>query len=272
MSDFIVESALLTHGLKSITNEEIQNAWDADWQIAWMEHGTVIVNGADRFCEFREKASDFKRINYFNFDAAVREKASGALTASGTMRVCERMGIPLVVTAGIGGLTAGQGAESSNDLRALHMSEVSMIATAFKDMFDTAYTVKQARDCGVRVSLASSSWTEGYLFSGTEVDNCNLETAFAEEKILEIEMEKQLNVCGRRLLPHALYLNPIPEEARLKDRTIWEESLRYGREQERIGKYFHPSVNAKLDELTNGYASKIQLDSLIQNIRLAQSF
>lgn len=116
MREFIIESALLTHGLKSISSERLKQELDKKWKIAWLDHGRMIVGNVDEFCEFRERAADYGRVNYFNYDQAVRAGRSGALTASGAMRVCEDRKITLVVTCGIGGLVPDQCAEKCNDL------------------------------------------------------------------------------------------------------------------------------------------------------------
>ena len=72
--------------------------------------------------------------------------------------------------------------------------------------------------------------------------------------------------------PHALCLNPIPAEKRIQDRGILEEAVIYGKKQEKQGRYFHPAVNAKIDELTAGRSSEMQLESLAANARLVEEF
>lgn len=251
MSEFIIESALLTHGLKSITNNRLKDIWDKAWPVAWLDEGQICVGGIELFCKFRDRAAEYRRINYFNFDQAIAQKQSGALTASGTMRICEIMGIPVAVTCGIGGLVQGQQLEQCNDLRALSQSGVSMVATSFKDMFDFEYTVKQAKLADITVCTREQRLQAGYLFDGMEENSSNF-------PISDLVMEK------------TLYLNPIPPEKRIRDLGILKKAIVYGKEQEREGNYFHPGVNAKIDELTAGMSSDIQLESLIQNIEWTQ--
>ena len=264
MSEFIIESALLTHGLKSITNEQLKKIWDRSWTIAWLEEGRIIVGEMEQFCEFRKKATGYKRINYFNFDKLVEQGESGALTASGTMRVCEKKGIPAVVTCGIGGLVVGQEAKQCNDLWALSQSDISMIATTFKDMFDFYYTVDQAKKAGISVCASQDNIRPGYLFDRIE----------REDNEIELFERKRCNYhklpVKRTLAERTLYLNPIPMEKRIDDQGILETAVAYGKEQERNGRYFHPCVNAKIDEITKGRSSEIQLESLVENIRWAQ--
>lgn len=253
MREFIIESALLTHGLKSISSERLKQELDKKWKIAWLDHRQTIVGNVDEFCEFRERAADYGRVNYFNYDQAVRAGRSGALTASGAMRVCEERGVPLVVTCGIGGLVSGQDIEKCNDLRALTRSEVSMMATAFKDMFDAAYTIEQAEKAGVWVCISDKVLPEGYIFLHQKV--CGMELPLAKS-----------------VKPHMLWLNPMPKEKRIQEYRILEEAVIYGKKQEKQGRYFHPAVNAKIDELTAGRSSEMQLESLTANARLVEEF
>ena len=206
MREFIIESALLTHGLKSIGSERLKQELDKKWKIAWLDHGQTIVGNVDEFCEFRERAADYGRVNYFNYDQAVRAGRSGALTASGAMRVCEDRKIPLVVTCGIGGLVPDQCAEKCNDLRALMQSKVSMLATSFKDMFDFLYSVEQAEKSGVRVCVSDETLPGGYVFLPQEASGTRLPEV-------------------KTATPHMLCLNPIPAEKRIQDRGIWKKQL-----------------------------------------------
>ena len=144
-----------------------------------------------------------------------------------------------------------QNAEKCNDLRALARSEVSMLATSFKDMFDFAYTAGQAGRAGIRVCISDNRLPGGYIFLHQESSGTSLPEA-------------------KTATPHMLCLNPIPAEKRIQDYRILEEAVSYGKEQESQGYYFHPAVNARIDELTDGRSSEIQLESLAANARFAE--
>ena len=144
-----------------------------------------------------------------------------------------------------------QSAENCNDLRALMQSKVSMLATSFKDMFDFLYSVEQAEKSGVRVCVSDETLPGGYVFLPQEASGTRLPEV-------------------KTATPHMLCLNPIPAEKRIQDRGILEEAVIYGKKQEKQGRYFHPAVNAKIDELTGGRSSEIQLESLIANAHFAE--
>ena len=74
---------------------------------------------------------------------------------------------------------------------------------------------------------------------------------------------------GEKCAPRTLILRGIAPELRLKDRDVLARAVAEGKEAERAGRYYHPTVNAALDRMSGGYSSKIQLDSLISNVRFA---
>ena len=43
--EYLVESALLTHGLKSVSNETIKKEWqDPGKKITWIDHGEIRIS------------------------------------------------------------------------------------------------------------------------------------------------------------------------------------------------------------------------------------
>ncbi len=252
MSEYLVESALLTHGLKSITNETLLGVWKRKGKrIAWMESGKIRTGTIQEYCEFRENARCDARINYHNFQHFKREKRSGVFTASGTMKACELLEIPLAVTCGMGGLTAGQKKGDCHDIDALTVSDVSLVAVSPKDMFDLKLTLECIKAEDIRILGYHTDTCSGYMFAGTEV-------------ILSGAWEKE------PLRAKTLYLRKIPEENRIQDGRILEDACAYGLEKEKEGYYYHPAVNAKIDEMTQGRSSQIQLEALLQNIEWAE--
>ena len=97
------------------------------------------------------------------------------------------------------------------------------------------------------------------------------------ENIPVIDMFRQKKVqldqkwTGKGIQRKTLYLLGIPLEKRISNGEIPKEAYSYGKAQERAGKLFHPAVNEKIDELTEGLSSEIQLESLVENIRWVES-
>ncbi|TCS78061.1 pseudouridine-5'-phosphate glycosidase [Muricomes intestini] len=223
-------------------------------QIVWLEKGTITVGGMEQFCEFRKAAikNEYGRVNYCNFNEYIQTGKSGVLTASGTMHVCETYKLPIAVTCGIGGLMKGGSLNNCHDIQALSVSPVSLIATSPKDMFDLDETIKITIESGITVLGYDTDTCDGYLFHGEK-----------------IKLSGYWN-DNRELSEKLLLLRAIPEQDRISDREILKHACIYGKQQEQAGKYYHPAVNAKIDQMTRGKSSKIQLESLIQNIAWAE--
>jgi hypothetical protein len=120
-------------------------------------------------------------------------------------------------------------------------------------MMDIRMTVSWLREHGVVVKGYREPVCSGYIFSGDKVP-------------LDGSISDSGDASGRLLL-----LNPIEEECRIQDRSILREATKAEIESAKDGKAFHPAVNARLVELTDGYSSRLQLESVTSNIRLAGS-
>ena len=69
MKKYLVESALLTHGLKSIDNEILIENWPQNHkQIVWIECGEIVISGIEEFCRFRNHSSEFGRVTYYTLE------------------------------------------------------------------------------------------------------------------------------------------------------------------------------------------------------------
>ena len=92
MPAFLTESALLAHGLVSIGEDALLESWPSGLEnIAWVDGGEICIGGMERFLPFRRRAEGLLRIDWESLAAALAEGASGALTASGTMAVCQSL-------------------------------------------------------------------------------------------------------------------------------------------------------------------------------------
>ena len=130
MIPFLIESALLTHGLVSISQEELSRRWPRELDaIAWVDGGNVVIGTMEEFLPFRARASQLRRIDCDRLPSALAEGISGALTASGTMAVCRERHIPLAVTCGMGGIGDIKGEELCPDLPALRDIPVALISS-----------------------------------------------------------------------------------------------------------------------------------------------
>ena len=108
---FLAETALLTHGLASLTNEEIRQEWmeafggtprgeefrvrhdGREPHVVWLENGQIKTGGIDEYLRIRSdiKSDNLKnvlRVDARTLDEAVFQGKTAALTASATMEIC----------------------------------------------------------------------------------------------------------------------------------------------------------------------------------------
>ena len=250
---FLVESCLLTFGLVSVGEAALAESWRAaglgEAPICWVRGGEITVGTMDEYLPFRASRPRGK-FAADGLDAALASKLSGALTASGTIEACRRLGVPCAVSAGIGGIGDVKGEELCPDLPALRDLPAALVCTSPKDMLDIPATIGWLRGAGVRVLGCGSAVCTGYVFNGEPV-----------------ALDGEWN--GEKCAPHTLILRGIAPELRLKNRDILARAVAEGKAAEQAGRYYHPTVNAALDRMSDGYSSKIQLDSLIDNVRFA---
>ena len=251
---FLVETCLLTHGLRSVTDEMLLEAWPKELNcIAWIDRGEVRIGNMEDYIPFRRQAAEVKRINCNTYADALMNGVSGALTASGTMGVCEELGIPLAVTCGMGGLSAIRKEALCPDLPALAQMPVSLISAGPKDLVDVNGTIDWLQEHGVQVLGANCDRYTGYIFRSTDVP-------------LSGKLGNVLPQPPGKLL----IINPIPEADRIQDLSLLQQGIDAGREAEIRGGMFHPAANAAYDKLSNGWSSVIQLRNLIANAALAK--
>lgn len=254
MHHFLVETCLLTHGLRSVTDEMLLEHWPEEMDsIVWIDGGKIRIGNMHDYIPFRRRASEVRRINCNTLADAMKNGVSGALTASGTMEVCRLLGIPLAVTCGMGGLCDIRGEELCPDLPALEQIPVSLISAGPKDMLDVAGTIGWLQEHGVRVLGTDSDRYTGYIFRSTDVR-------------LSGKIGQKLPQPSGKLL----IINPIPEADRIQDLSLLKEGIEAGKEAEMKGGMYHPAANAAYDKLSKGWSSVIQMHGLIANAELAK--
>ena len=257
--DFLAETCLLTHGLRSVTEKDMVDVWPFGDEklLVWVDEGRVTTGSMAEYLPFRARHEELIRIDCFTLRDAVEQKLSGALTASGTMAVCRDMGIKLAVTCGMGGIGEIRGEELCPDLPALAELPVALISTSPKDMLDIPATLGWLREHGVLIAGPACT---GYVF-----DSAHVQTEAPVESFTSLR-----SIADRLAEGGLLILSPIDRAVRLQDKSILEKAVAAAKLAEAEGKAFHPAANGELDRLTCGRSSRMQLESFIDNIALAK--
>ena len=253
--EYLVESALLTHGLKSVSNETIKKEWqDPGKKITWIDHGEIRIGDIDEFLEFRSRAAAYPRIDCDLLEKALVEKQSGALTASGTMAVCMKMGIPVAITCGMGGIGDIKGEELCPDLPALQQILVILISAGPKDMLDRKATIDWLISHGVKVIGTERNYCTGYVF------------------VEKSELQGKAENSAETVKPPMLIINEIPEERRIEDREILREAIAEGKRA--VEGRTHISILRQMERLMTvlmDILHWIQLRGLIANMKVAET-
>lgn len=247
---YLVETCLLTFGLVSLQNETLLGGWDLpEATFCWLDKGEIIMGSLAEYLPFRASMPQGK-FSCDMLELAIVQKQSGAFTASATMEVCRRYGIPYAVSCGIGGIGEIKGEEVCMDLPALRDLPVTLIATSPKDMLDIPATIAWLQQAGVSILGEGQDFCDGFLFPGDRVP-------------LSGTWQEGMNK------PPLLILRSIAEGLRLQDRSLLEQAVAQAKEVERRGGYYHPAANAALDRLSDGYTSQLQFQSLLANAHFA---
>ncbi|MDI9503316.1 MAG: hypothetical protein GX291_02120 [Tissierellia bacterium] len=247
---FLIETALLTHGLYSVTNEEIKKTWQgAAWPVAFLYNGEIRMEPIDTYLPYRKELASYPRLDC---DTLPEQKAlcgSGSLTASATMAVCAEKNIPIAVTAGMGGIGDIAEEKQSADLPALTRFPVLLLATAPKDMLDYSATFDWLREHDVRVFGTDRAVADGFMFQREPV---------------------RLEGIAEPGLQQGLLLHAIPVAERLTAGEWIDFAVQAGKEAEREGREYHPAANRAFDRLSEGKSSRMQLQALIANAAYAE--
>ena len=249
---FLIETCLLTHGLPSVSNEELLEKWP--WKfpcLAWVDYGEIQIGTMEEYLHFRNRAPEVIRIDCEHLEDACKNGISGALTASGTMAVAEKFGIAVAVTGGMGGIGDIKNETLCADLPALAEIPVTLISTSPKDVIDIGKTISWLKEHGVTILGRYRDVCTGFMCVGEQIP---LSGAYDGRK-----PEKKL-----------LLLQEVPEELRIGDSGVIAKARQAGKDAENRGEYYHPAANCKIDELSGGRSSQLQLNSLIENGKWAE--
>ena len=253
--EYLVETALLGHGLVSVEDDEILSLWPKDAMLTWVEKGKIKIGTIEEFIPARRESSHWNRLDGLGVEKIHEENSNAFLTASGTMAVAKKIGCPVVVTAGMGGIGDIKAERLCYDLPALSQLGITLVATSPKDMIDISETLNWLTNHGVKVWGFNTDICNGYLLV---LKSEKLQGKLTYENANKIEYG-----CN-------LILNPISEKNRLKDQSFLEQAIKSGKQAEEREEHYHPAANACFDKLSLGLSSKIQLQSLISNIKVAE--
>lgn len=156
-----LESTIISHGMPYPENvktalrcqEIIEENGALAATIAIID-GEIVVGLSDEEIEYIAKGDrEVVKVGRKDIPVVLERKLSGALTVSGTMVVCNMVGIQFFATGGIGGVH--RGAETSfdisSDLEEFTKSKVAVISAGAKAILDLDKTMEYLETKGVLV-------------------------------------------------------------------------------------------------------------------------
>lgn len=169
-NNYLVETALMTHGVSSLSNKEIMDIWNHDnSNFVWLSNGKLSIGTLPEFLRFKDNNTINFRISSENYLSAKEKHLTGALTASGTMCACEDLNLQFAVSAGIGGISHIKEELICPDLYKILSSQVTLIATSFKDMMDRESTFKWLKNRNINVYDKNRNISTGFMFNLEEI-------------------------------------------------------------------------------------------------------
>ncbi len=250
MDKYLVETALIGQGLVSISDQELLATWSyPKAKLAWLEAGEIKLGTLAEFLPLRQKAKQLSRIDVASLATSIKSQATGVLTASAAMAIGAKLQIPLIVTCGMGGIGPRPNTTVGSDLIALKQWPVTLIAASPKDVFDLPATFAWLRNNGIAIIGANSDICDGFLTRG-------------------LAYKLDGTIAKLPLTPHLLILNGLAKRPVTTENLL--NAMREGERVQQQGGYYHPAVNQKLAQATNGESALAQLTGLLANIALAQ--
>ncbi len=212
-SKYLVETALMTHGVSTLSTKEILDVWKNDKStFVWLDKGKVATGTLSDFLKYKIKNKINYRVSSEDYLKAKQNKLTGALTASGTMCACEELNINYAVSAGIGGISHIKEELICPDLYKISSSKVTLVATTFKDMMNRKETFKWLKERNVNIFEKNGNTSTGFMFK-------------LEIIPVDAMYQTNINIWNKK----QLLLNEIPINNRFHNINMLEEMIQAGK-------------------------------------------
>ncbi|KAK3596357.1 hypothetical protein CHS0354_037075 [Potamilus streckersoni] len=271
-----LESTIITHGMPHPDN--LNTALDVEKVIR--ENGAVPATVAALKGKIHvglskteleilaDPATSSIKISRRDFPIIVAQGLTGGTTVSGTMLVAHKVGIPVFVTGGIGGVHRGVEStwDVSADLTELGKTPVAVVSSGVKSILDIGKTLEYLETEGVCVATFGPDKNFPAFFSRTSgfMAPYNIESALDAAKLIDSRVKLGLQTG-------TLIAVPIPNEFSAEGKEIEQaiqEAVNSAREKEIVGKEVTPYILNKVSMLTKGLSLKSNIALIKNNARV----
>lgn len=268
-----LESTIITHGMPYPHNLEtaleveavVRKEGAVPATIAVLD-GRVHVGLSEEQLQDLATKKDCIKTSRRDFPYVLAKGLTGGTTVSGTMVVAHRVGIPIFVTGGIGGVH--RGAETSLDISAdlteLGRTPVCVICAGVKSILDVGRTLEYLETQGVCVSVLGRDARFPDFFTR---DSGFLAPSHVESPALAaLMMQKRAELS---LDSGMLIAVPIPEEHEAEGHLIKEAIDHAVEEAASIsGRDVTPFILSRVSEITAGQSLKSNIGLIKNNAKI----
>lgn len=275
-----LESSIISHGMPYPTNlevaqmaEDVVTANGAVPATIGLYQGKIIVgmNAEQRYaisnCPGDEKAKAMKA-SVKGIPYAISAKKNAGFTIAAILRVAEMVGIRIMATGGIGGVSRGgeNSMDVSADLEEFGHTSVAVIAAGCKSILDIGRTkeVLETKDVPV-IGMGCSSFPA--FFTPDSPYRIDYRIDDYDEVADFLRTKWKLGFQGAAIL-----CNPVPAEYAMDPKVVEDaikQATEMAKEQAVGGENNTPFLLGKVKELTNGDSLRTNIEVIRNNARVA---
>ncbi|XP_061533278.1 uncharacterized protein zgc:136858 [Phycodurus eques] len=266
-----LESTIITHGMPYPHNlstarevEAIVRAQDATPATVGVIEGKVHIGLSTEELDFLARCDGSVKVSRRDLPYVVSQGLSGGTTVSATMIAAQRVGIPVFVTGGIGGVhrDGENSLDISADLTELGRTPVVVVSAGVKSILDVGRTLEFLETQGVCVATYGPSKDFPAFFSPLSGFTSPYQVGDPDKAAQLIESALSLGVHSGVLIAV-----PIPQEYAAAGQQI-EQAIQTALAETNArgitGKDVTPNILQRINELTQGKSLQANI-ALIHN-------
>nr|XP_053629945.1 pseudouridine-5'-phosphate glycosidase-like isoform X2 [Cherax quadricarinatus] len=266
-----LESTIITHGMPYPQNfETAVKVEDIIRKEGAVPATIAVIKGqiyAGLTCEqlhfLASKKDQCVKISRRDFPYVLAKGISGGTTVSGTMMVAQKIGIPIFVTGGIGGVHRGVECtlDISADLTELGRTPVTVVSAGVKSILDVCKTLEYLETQGVCVTVLGPDprFPDFFTRESSYSAPCHIESPVVAALMMKKRAELKIN-------SGILIAVPIPQEHEAEGKQIKDAIEEAVKEAELAvsGRDVTPYILQRVHEITGGQSLKANV-ALIEN-------
>ncbi|XP_064480992.1 uncharacterized protein LOC135394256 [Ornithodoros turicata] len=267
-----LESTIVTHGMPF--PENLRTAQEVEAQVrtngaipatVGIYKGKVHVGTRHALLEsLARESADCTKVSRRDLPVVLAKGLNGGTTVSATMAICHKVGIPIFVTGGIGGVHRGGECtlDISADLTELGRTPITVVSAGIKSILDIGRTLEFLETQGVCVMTYGREREFPSFFTSRSGHQSPWNVKDPEEAASVI-----VNRDSLLLKSGVLIAVPIPEDSEADGRLV-EAAINSALEEARAegiaGNAVTPYILKRVNELTHGASLRANI-ALIKN-------